>query len=238
MGTKNPLFETAATWDLLLDINTGRMVVGKDIHSSYPGSGPAQARMTRGDSFSSMVDEDIGRGPPPLPRDTAPVGSKSQFSAQADNPDNVFIEDVIAAISYHYGETLVRSRFTQYVMRFSRLASRYEELTAGATKTGFASFPFVEGPGDFVRLGSGMMFVDEVTGSRELTANASRVEAWKRTKMYEHYAMVSGFLRWECPTVELTVVWVCRTSELHVRRIPYRASTYYINYFGYDMLSN
>jgi len=75
-------------------------------------------------------------------------------------------------------------RFTEYVTRFARLASRYEEEVTGATKFGPPSNPFTEIPGQAPQLGSGIAFADEATYSRELAANAHRIEAWRKTSSY------------------------------------------------------
>ena len=92
---------------------------------------------------------------------------------------------LISAITSHFGETLVRLRFTEYVGRFVRLASRYEEVATGSTTLGFPSAPFVEGS-----LGKGFVFPDETMAARELATNASRIEGWRRTKSYEYSTIV------------------------------------------------
>ena len=79
----------------------------------------------------------------------------------------------------------MRFRFTEYVSRFVRLASRYEEVATGSTALGFPSVPFSEGT-----LGSGAVFPDDVLASRELGTNASRIEGWRRTKIYQYYTTV------------------------------------------------
>lgn len=93
---------------------------------------------------------------------------------------------IISAITSHFGETLVRLRFTEYVGRFVRLASRYEEMTSGATKINYPSTPFSEGS-----LGGGIVFPDEISALKELAANASRIEAWRKTRSYQHCSTVS-----------------------------------------------
>jgi hypothetical protein len=50
--------------------------------------------------------------------------------------------------------------------------------------------PFNEGPGDTSQLGSGVIFLDDVAGSREVTANASRIEGWRRTPTHHMYQEV------------------------------------------------
>lgn len=85
---------------------------------------------------------------------------------------------------------MVRARFAEYVWRFVKLASRYEEDLLGTTTIGFPGVSFNEGPGDTSQLGSGVVFLDDAAGSREVTANASRIEGWRRTAMYRMYQEV------------------------------------------------
>jgi len=188
-GVTNPIFESSGSWDLLCDVASSRMIVSKDIHSSHPPSGihaGPPSTLTRAGTLkaeSSIGSEDeLGRLPG-REKET----QKSDFTAKADNADNVFIEDIISAINFHFGEPLVRARFVDYVARFVRLASRYEEDILGATSIGFPSVPFNEGPGDTSQLGSGVIFLDDVAGSREVTANASRIEGWRRTPTHHMY---------------------------------------------------
>lgn len=136
-------------------------------------------------------------------------------SGGVNSADNMFIEDVgivvsifgsclispqiKTAIEFHYGESLVRVRFTEYVMRFVRLASRYEEETYSPdptekegsskpkTKIGYPSVPFKEGQAGGGQLGSGLVFNDEALGIRELVANAIRIEGWRATNSYRYF---------------------------------------------------
>jgi hypothetical protein len=78
----------------------------------------------------------------------------------------------------------------EYLWRFVRLASRYEEDTLGTTTIGFPGASFNEGPGDSSQLGSGIVFLDDAAGSREVLANASRIEGWRRTAMYRMFQEV------------------------------------------------
>lgn len=75
---------------------SGRMIVSKDIHSSHPPSGAhagppltlMRAGTLRGES-SIGSEDDLGRLP-----GREKEAQKSDFTAKADNADNVFIEDV------------------------------------------------------------------------------------------------------------------------------------------------
>ena len=80
-------------------------------------------------------------------------------------------------------------RFTEYVARLVRLAARYEEETYGTTQLNFSSTAF--SPGSPPQLGSGMLFSDDAAGVRELSANASRIEGWRKTNTYQYCLQVS-----------------------------------------------
>jgi hypothetical protein len=54
----------------------------------------------------------------------------------------------------------------------------------GTTTIGYPGVSFTEGSGDASHLGSGIDFLDDAAGSREVLANASRIEGWRRTGMY------------------------------------------------------
>ena len=90
----------------------------------------------------------------------------------------------------------MRARFTEYTMRFLRMAARYEEEYLGATSIGYPSssfeYPNPNEPGG--RLGSGLSFMDEMSGGKELLANASRIEGWRHTKSYEYHKLVRIFI--------------------------------------------
>ncbi|KAH8996382.1 spindle pole body interacting protein [Lactarius akahatsu] len=185
-GVTNPIFESSGSWDLLCDVGGGRMIVSKDIHSSHPQSGtqggpPSLIARTGTLKAESSIgsEDDLGRI-----SGREKEAPRSDYTAKADSADNVFIEDIITAINFHFGETLVRARFVEYVWRFVRLASRYEEDVLGTTTIGFPGGSFTEGPGVTSHLGSGIVFLDDAAGSREVLANASRIEGWRRTAMH------------------------------------------------------
>lgn len=59
------------------------------------------------------------------------------------------------------------------------------------TAIGYPTVAYSEGHGEELQLGSGLCFSDEAAGARELAANASRIEAWRRTESYELWKHVS-----------------------------------------------
>ena len=67
-----------------------------------------------------------------------------------------------------------------------KLAARYEEDVLGMSPAiGFPTQVYSEPSGESPHLGSGLVFSDEAAGVRELAANASRIEAWRRTESCE-----------------------------------------------------
>ncbi|KAK9898601.1 spindle pole body interacting protein [Cystobasidium minutum MCA 4210] len=118
---------------------------------------------------------------------TASAGKDAQMpriEARIDTFDNTFMDEIIAAIQSHFGEAVIRARLIDYMRRFVRLASRYEEDTYGTTSIDYPTLSFVPG-----RLGSGLVFytnnAEEV--KREIQSNAGRIEGWRRTKSYDSY---------------------------------------------------
>lgn len=102
----NPIFESAGSWDLLCDIGTGRMVVHKDIHASWP-VGPVPSAPTGPGGVTRMgtirgeppvgvgvggSEEEVGRTSTQI--NTPLPGGKGDFSGKADSPDNIFMDDV------------------------------------------------------------------------------------------------------------------------------------------------
>lgn len=128
----------------------------------------------------------------------------------------------------------MRARFTEYAARFVKLATRYEEEALGLeTSIGFPTVAYREAPGDEPCLGSGLCFSDEAAGARELAANASRIEAWRRAQSYELWKHVRDPYQdlSSCPDM------LGRISTSSGRTAPYRALTSLTSCGNYDMLS-
>lgn len=93
---------------------------------------------------------------------------------------------ILNAIQSHYGEPVIRARVADYVLRFVRLASRYEE--DGGLLPTTIGFPCTSYRQE--KLGSGVVFADESMMGREMAAATGRVEGWRGTKSYELYQKV------------------------------------------------
>ncbi|KAG8846289.1 hypothetical protein FRB96_002041 [Tulasnella sp. 330] len=202
-GVKNPIFESLPMWDVLCHTDTGKIVVHRDISSVPPpiSSFPTPPSLNvRGGAVVFQGDEDgkmaasmmIGAGGV-----AGPIGPgvRPDQGTKLENYDSMFVDDLTAAVAQHFGETMIRARVAEYVSRFIRIAACYEETAFGTTSIGFPTQPFSETgvssamgiPQGFCgSLGSGMVFGDEVSSSKEMSWNASRVEGWRLTRSYEY----------------------------------------------------
>jgi Stabilization of polarity axis len=178
-GVTNPLFEEQPSrWDVLCNIVTGKITVSGDIRPPSPTGTTAL-------SETSFYDADIGRAP--QGQNHGQLGNR--LEARADSPDNAFMDEIISAIASHFGEAVIRARFTDYLFRFIRLASRYEEEAFASTSIGYPSVSYSAANGG--RLGSGAVFSDDASRMREMAANVGRIEGWRLTRSYQLWRQVS-----------------------------------------------
>ncbi|KAG0055256.1 hypothetical protein BGZ83_009188 [Gryganskiella cystojenkinii] len=163
-GVTNQLFEDrTAWWDVLCNIDTGKITVSKDI-VAQPVS-----------HSSGFYD------------DTRPLaifsGSTVPQTGKYDNGDNEFMAEILSAIQAHYGEMVIRAKFQEYVTRFVALASQYEEQAYGQTTIGLNR---TNTPESNKYMGTGLVFADETSRYKEISANSSRIEGWRQTTSYQY----------------------------------------------------
>ncbi|KAG0290888.1 hypothetical protein BGZ98_003253, partial [Dissophora globulifera] len=165
-GVTNQLFEDrTAWWDVLCNIDTGKITVSKDIT-------PAPSSSQSGNYDDTRAIPLFGGG--------ATIASPNN---KYDNGDNEFMADIVSAIQAHYGEMVIRAKFQEYVTRFVQLASQYEEQTYGQTTIGLNRH---NTPESAKFLGTGLVFADDASRAREIQANASRIEGWRATTSYKY----------------------------------------------------
>ncbi|KAG8907144.1 hypothetical protein FRB99_005252 [Tulasnella sp. 403] len=207
-GVTNPIYESLPIWDVLCNIETGKITVHRDISSVPPpiSSFPTPPSLPpRSGSASAPADEEsrssvqmtasmiVGGGA------LVGSGSKNEQSNKADNYDITFVEELTTAVTQHYGEAMIRARVAEYVQRFVRVAASYEESVLGSTTIGFSTQTYSETgvsttmvgmgiPQGFGGcLGSGIVFPDDLVRAKEMSCNASRIEGWRLTKSYEYW---------------------------------------------------
>ncbi|GAA5849623.1 hypothetical protein JCM8547_000514 [Rhodosporidiobolus lusitaniae] len=190
-GVCNPAFaDRPSWWDVLCNIETGKITVSKELRP--PASTLTGSRNTVGrGEFASWANGGAGKDGVDEFGATGAAGGgggKDAGQGKGEQPDVVFMDEILHAISAHYGEPVIRARFTDYVSRFVRLASRHEEDTTFTTSIGFRSTSFNDGSGRGYgaqpMLGAGIVFADEGQASREVAASAARIEGWMRTPSY------------------------------------------------------
>ncbi|CAE6467511.1 unnamed protein product [Rhizoctonia solani] len=200
-GASNPVFETVPIWDVLCNINTGRITVRKDITIPPPppplpstSHAPSIERIGQGIGASIPSTAGIG-GTGAFPAPPAGLAPKSgtvraedddsrgsKKADESESSDSMLMEDISAVIQNHAGELLVRARVADYVQRFVRVAARWECEVNKFTEIDHPSKQYGEG-----QLGSGVTFIDEALVAREMPANAWRINAWRKTSYYTSY---------------------------------------------------
>ncbi|GAA5928125.1 AFI1/MesA family protein [Sporobolomyces koalae] len=170
-GVCNPAFADRPTWwDVLCNLETGKITVSKDLRRPTSTSGSNLRGLKLDPNSMERAGED---GHKEKDKDKGDKG---------DHADNLFMEEILHAIQSHYGESVIRARFTEYATRFVRLSSKWEEETCSITSIGFPCAPWREG-----RLGSGVVFWDEGQGMKDLQRDSARIEGWMATKGYTLY---------------------------------------------------
>jgi hypothetical protein len=176
-GVCNPRFEELpATWDVLCNLETGRVTVSKELQM------PGTIQGTKSDMTSERSVSTGGKD-----EDAAMAGGKAHSVSKADCLDNQFVEEILTASTAHYGEGHIRVRWTDYISRFVRLVAYQEQLHLGSTRLGWKYETFREG-----HLGSGIVFIDDDLRQREMRGNAHRIDAWRKTKSYRLAQKVSA----------------------------------------------
>ena len=204
-GVINPRFEDLPrTWDILCNTETGQITISKHLEVGHN-------RVSGTSSVSSPtglnIDGDESAHAASLLM-SAQSMSIQDGAGKAESFDSIFMEEVshgpigfrimfdecsfqvLRAIASHNSEAAIRARFSEYVHRFVRLASRYEEENFGWTKIGFRSKKAKS-----QELGSGHTFANDGARRSELSSNAARIEGWRGTRSYEYWKQVSLWYR-------------------------------------------
>ena len=181
-GVTNPTFANHPEWwDLLCDVPTGRMKVSTSL---------AQAPITDGLMYFQQqnpgfqVNQGGGGG-----------GSNSSSQSSGDGTgDASFMDDMLRSISSRHGESVVRTKWREYVIRFTRIAAAFEETVYGASALYIGGNEADAGAHGVS--GHGYVWADEATKARELGANVWRIEGWRNTRSY--YAFIQDLAAlWE-----------------------------------------
>ncbi|KAI7900700.1 docking domain of Afi1 for Arf3 in vesicle trafficking-domain-containing protein [Cokeromyces recurvatus] len=176
-GVTNPTYEEHTSWwDVLCNISTGKITVSEHIQTTGRKQSMALTEdiLThhRNSSLTTSMHYRSGAG----------IDEKrgGGGGGVVEDSNVEFMNDVIASIQAHYGETSIRAKFQDYIYRFVRLAALYEEQVYGQTN-------IIWSTKKMSILGYGPVFQDESSKQRELCANAQRIEGWRQTISYKYY---------------------------------------------------
>lgn len=179
-GVTNPTFGNHPEWwDLLCDLPTGRMKISSKIEG---------VNTTDGMRFFQQAHPNYA----PLNNTCALPPATTQPQGHSNGPadptgDVAFMDDVQRSITARHGELAIRSKFREYIIKFTRIAAAFEETVFGASALIGGAAQADAGEGGVS--GHGYVWPDEIWKARELAANAWRIEGWRTTRAY--YALIS-----------------------------------------------
>jgi len=180
-GVTNPAFANHPEWwDLLCDIPTGRMKISNRIEPApvteglmyFQQQNPAYANVTAGSPMSANGGTD-------------------------PTSDQAFMDDVLRSIANRYGEGAIRSRWRDWIVKFTRMAAAFEESVYGASALYIG--PEEAEVGAAGVSGHGYVWGDEVARQKELALGVSRIEGWRNTRSYYSYIQDLAHLYTCCP---------------------------------------
>lgn len=162
-GVTNPTFEHHPEWwDILCDLPTGRVKISSKI-------GPSP--VTEGLAFFQQQNPSL-----------ATTASGTVSNHQDLTGDAAFMSDISKSIGARHGERVIRAKWRDWVLKFTRIAAQFEESVYGASAL------YIGTEDDSMTLpgasGHGYVWPDETAKNREMAGNLTRVEGWRNTRSY------------------------------------------------------
>ncbi|KAF2089270.1 spindle pole body interacting protein, partial [Saccharata proteae CBS 121410] len=197
-GVTNPAFaHKPEWWDLLCDLPTGRMKISHKIEGVPPTEGfiHFQQQLSHLPASSNAAQA--------LAADVDPTG------------DTQFMESLLSAIAERRGEAVIRTRWRDYISKFTRISSTFEELVYGASALHIGASPLsptspgtVEAPADPNISGHGYVWASEPERLKELAANVHRIEGWRNTRSYYSFVQDLGHVWERQPIRGMDLMWL------------------------------
>ncbi|KAI8951689.1 spindle pole body interacting protein [Xylaria longipes] len=159
-GVTNPTFEMHPEWwDLLCDLPSGRMKISSKIE---------QAPITEGLVYFQQQN----------PAYANQLGGSSNTATDLTG-DVVFMNDILRSIAARHGERVIRAKWRDWIVRFTRIAAAFEEGVYGASAL------YVGGDEhEQITGGHGFVWADDTARQKELAGNVYRIEGWRNTRSY------------------------------------------------------
>ena len=171
-GVTNPTFELHPEWwDLLCDLPSGRMKISSKIEEAGPTEGLVYFKQ-QNPSHANLVN-----------------ASSSNSSSNSDlTGDNAFVGEILKSIAARHGERVIRAKWRDWVVKFTRIAAAFEESVYGASALYIGGDDFETGVVGIS--GHGYVWPDENAKQRELAGNVTRIEGWRNTRSYYSFIQV------------------------------------------------
>lgn len=201
-GVKNPAFgHHPSWWDILIDLENNTMKISVEIGVPGPPlSGKSGSVSGGGGSSNSSSNNSsmVGSGGVLMPGGTPTGGGGGsvvvdkdkvaafylQTLANMTNPEDIqFIKDLKHMVEDHFAESSVRQRCREYVKRFIRIATNYEEFKYHKTSL----WPAMSDPEYNVIPGYGYSWISEAQKANDFNCYASVIEGWRKTRSYKYY---------------------------------------------------
>lgn len=171
-GVTNPTFENHPEWwDVLCDLPSGRMKISSQIEP---------APLTEGLVYFQQQN----------PHHASAASAATSLGPSTNDPtgDAAFMNDVLRSIAARHGESVIRSKWREWVVRFTRVAAAFEESVYGASAL------YIGGEeGEFGLQGvsgHGYVWSDEASKQKEFAGGVSRIEGWRNTRSYYSFIQV------------------------------------------------
>ncbi|KAL8750476.1 MAG: hypothetical protein Q9184_006413, partial [Pyrenodesmia sp. 2 TL-2023] len=181
-GVTNPAFANHPEWwDLLCDVPTGRMKISNRLDPAPVTDGLVYFQQQN----PAYAPSSMGAGG---------VGVPSLSTSADGTGDSAFMDDLLRSISSRHGESVIRSKWRDYIIKFAGIAAAFEESVYGASAL-FVGAAEADAGAHGVR-GHGYVWADDSSRGRELGANVWRIEGWRNTRSY--YAFIQDLAAlWE-----------------------------------------
>jgi hypothetical protein len=174
-GVTNPTFELHPEWwDVLCDLPSGRVKISSKIE---------QAPVTEGQVYFQQNN----------PSASALIASAGSASNAANNDltgDVTFMQDMLRSIAARHGERVIRTKWREWVVKFTRIAAAFEESVYGASALYIGGDESEGGPAAPSIGGHGYVWADDASKLKELAGNVTRIEGWRNTRSYFSYIQV------------------------------------------------
>ncbi|KAG5999348.1 hypothetical protein E4U43_002113 [Claviceps pusilla] len=165
-GVTNPTFENHPEWwDILCDLPSGRIKISSKIEP---------APVTEGLLYFQQQNPTL-----------AGIASGTTNNTQDLTGDGAFMADILKSIAIRHGERVIRAKWRDWILKFTRISAQFEESVYGASAL------YVGGDDEGKMLpgasGHGYVWSDDAAKNKELAGNVTRIEGWRNTRSYYSY---------------------------------------------------